>query len=89
MAVYISNIRLVNFRLFKKAELELHPELCVFLGDNGSGKTAILDALSMLISGIFPYCNYQPRIKAIPYALHNFLTWSAPSEVNRGLCVQM
>lgn len=78
MAVYISNIRLVNFRLFKKAELELHPELCVFLGDNGSGKTAILDALSMLISGIFPYCNYQPRIKAIPYALHNFLTWSAP-----------
>lgn len=78
MATYISNIRLINFRLFKKAELELHPELCVFLGDNGSGKTAVLDALSMLISGIFPYCNYQPRMKAIPYALHNFRTWSAP-----------
>lgn len=76
MAAYISKIRLVNFRLFQKAELELHPELCVFLGDNGSGKTAILDALSMLISSIFPYCNYQPKIKAIPYAFHNFRTWS-------------
>lgn len=78
MAAYISKIKLVNFRLFEKAELELHPKLCVLLGDNGSGKTAILDALSMLISGIFPYCDYQPRIKAIPYALHNFRTWSAP-----------
>lgn len=78
MATYISNIRLVNFRLFKEAELELHPELCVFLGDNGSGKTAILDAISMLISGIFPYCNYQPKMKAIPYALHNSRKWLRP-----------
>lgn len=59
---------MVDFRLFKQAKLSLHPKLCVFLGDNGQGKTTILDALSMLVSRIFPYCVYRPAMTALQYA---------------------
>ncbi len=46
----INKIELTNFRGFKgKHEIDLHPELNVFVGVNGSGKTTILDA----IAGIF------------------------------------
>ena len=69
--MYISSLHLRNFRMFGEADLKLNRELCVFVGDNGSGKTTLLDALSLLVSRIFPYCNYVPRIGAIPYSSLN------------------
>ena len=68
---YISRLRLVNFRLYKKAELELHPRLCLFLGDNGAGKSSILDAISLAVSRIFPLCHYAPALTGLPYHLGN------------------
>ena len=65
--MHISYIQMVDFRLFREARLHLHGELCVFLGDNGSGKTSILDALSLLISRFYPYCNYKPSLRSISY----------------------
>lgn len=53
MPTYISELHLNNFRLFKEAEIHLHPNLCVFLGDNGCGKTTIIDSIAILISGIY------------------------------------
>lgn len=67
----IKFLRMVNYRKFKRVEFELHPALNVFLGNNGSGKTSILDAISLLISSIFPLCEYQPRIRALLYELRN------------------
>lgn len=74
---YISALSLIEFRLFKKADLSLHHELCVFLGDNGMGKSSILDALALLISKIFPLCHYQPNLVSIPYRLANVRTWAS------------
>lgn len=34
-----------DFRGFESLALELHPQLTVLVGANGSGKTSILDAL--------------------------------------------
>lgn len=68
---FITYLRMVNYRKFKKVSFELHPALNVFLGNNGSGKTSILDAVSLLISSIFPRCEYQPRIRALLYELRN------------------
>lgn len=62
---------MVNYRKFKKVSLELHPALNVFLGNNGCGKTSILDAISLLISSIFPLCDYQPKIRSLAYELRN------------------
>ena len=57
--------------MFGEVDLKLNRELCVFVGDNGSGKTTLLDALSLLVSRIFPFCDYVPRIGAIPYSSLN------------------
>ena len=41
-----------NFRCFEYLLVELHPKLTIITGDNGNGKTAILDAIAI---GISPY----------------------------------
>ncbi len=70
--MHISQLHLRNFRLFKEAHLKLHPRLCVFVGDNGNGKSSLLDAMAIAISRIFPYCDYVPRIVPIAYTSTNY-----------------
>jgi predicted ATP-binding protein involved in virulence len=56
MAMLIYNLELKNFRCFQDYQLELAPRFTVLIGENGSGKTAILDALAIsagcFLSGI-------------------------------------
>ncbi len=47
----IKKIELINFRCFKKYELELSDRFTLLIGDNGSGKTAVLDALAIAAGG--------------------------------------
>lgn len=72
----IVQLKLVNFRAFKKAEMRLQSDLCVFLGNNGSGKTSVLDALSIIISRVFPYCEYLPQLASLPYKAQNVHQWN-------------
>lgn len=72
---HLHTLRLKDYRCYTNTEVALHPHLCVFAGDNGSGKTAVVSAVAMLISRIFPHCNYQPQIRAIPYLSSNIRTW--------------
>jgi DNA replication and repair protein RecF len=44
----LSRIQLQYYRNILELDLELHPELTVFLGPNGSGKTNVLEAISLL-----------------------------------------
>lgn len=43
----IDTLHLVNFRCFESLKLDLNPDLTIFLGENASGKTALLDALAI------------------------------------------
>lgn len=43
----IETLRLTNFRCFSTFEIDFHPDLTVIVAQNGGGKTAILDALSV------------------------------------------
>jgi predicted ATP-binding protein involved in virulence len=43
----IDRIDIENFKKFAKQSLDLHPHFTLLVGDNGSGKTSILDALSI------------------------------------------
>jgi AAA15 family ATPase/GTPase len=43
----IRSVKLQNFRCFNHYQLSLAPRFSVFIGDNGSGKTAVLDALAV------------------------------------------
>jgi DNA replication and repair protein RecF len=43
--MHITELRLINFRNYEKAAIELTSGINVFLGPNGAGKTNLLDAL--------------------------------------------
>ncbi|MDY7230290.1 AAA family ATPase [Hyalangium rubrum] len=49
----IERIELKNFRGFESRTLELAPSFNILIGDNGTGKTAILDALSIGAGALF------------------------------------
>lgn len=44
----IKNLRLVNFRNYLTANFTFHPQLNLILGENGSGKTTVLEAIQIL-----------------------------------------
>jgi predicted ATPase len=48
-AVRLRRLTLENFRGFESLDLELHPQLTVLVGANGSGKTSILEALVAML----------------------------------------
>jgi predicted ATP-binding protein involved in virulence len=47
----LKTVTLKNFRCFESLTLELHPRLTVIVGENGAGKTAVLDGIA---SGLTP-----------------------------------
>lgn len=57
-ALRLDRLSLTNYRCFARCELELHPELTVLVAENGSGKTAVLDAaasaLSVFVNALYP-----------------------------------
>lgn len=46
--MHLKNLHLVNFKNYSDASLEFSPEINCFLGDNGEGKTNLLDAIFYL-----------------------------------------
>ncbi|QLL67216.1 DNA replication/repair protein RecF [Anaplasma phagocytophilum str. Norway variant1] len=48
---YVQGVKLVNFRNYSKVELESNGKSVVLLGENGVGKTNILEAVSLLSKG--------------------------------------
>lgn len=46
----VSNIVLHNFRKYEHARFNFHDHFTVLIGDNGAGKTTILDALALMLS---------------------------------------
>jgi len=46
----IKRLGLANFKRFESLWVDLHPQFTVLLGDNGAGKTSILDALAVALS---------------------------------------
>lgn len=47
----IEKIKLKNFKRFKKLELDFNPEINILIGDNESGKSSILSAINLVLSG--------------------------------------
>ena len=46
--IYISRISLTNFRNYERLELDLQPGMTLFEGENGAGKSNLLEAMYML-----------------------------------------
>ena len=46
--MYVSNLRLSNYRSWEELDLQLSPGITIFSGPNGHGKTNIVEALGYL-----------------------------------------
>ncbi|MGA8207825.1 MAG: DNA replication/repair protein RecF [Candidatus Dormiibacterota bacterium] len=46
--MYLSQLRLLSFRIYQEASVELLPGVNLVLGQNGQGKTSLLEAISTL-----------------------------------------
>lgn len=46
----IDRLEIENFKKFTKQTFDLHPQFTLLVGDNGSGKTSVLDALAVAAS---------------------------------------
>lgn len=55
----LDKLSLANFRCFAHCEVDFHNRLTVFVAENGSGKTAVLDAagaaLSVFVNALYPF----------------------------------
>ena len=63
--MYISQLRLLNFRIYREAEVDLLPGVNLVLGANGGGKTSLLEAIATLA------LTRSPRSASIA----DFATW--------------
>lgn len=50
IAVKLNSVRLTNFRLFEDIEVKFHDKLTVLIGQNGAGKTSLLEGLVPLLT---------------------------------------
>ena len=50
--MHIQQIQIKNFRCFEDLTVNLNPDVNIFVGNNGSGKSAVLDAIA---AAIYPY----------------------------------
>ena len=49
--LYIKTVKLNNFRCFKSKNLEFKPNVNILIGDNGCGKTSVVEGVSYLCLG--------------------------------------
>lgn len=49
--IKISKIKLHNFKRFKDLTLDVDPKMNIFIGDNESGKSSILQAIDLVARG--------------------------------------
>jgi predicted ATP-binding protein involved in virulence len=64
-ALRLDKLTLTNFRCFARCEIDFCPDLTVLVAENGSGKTAVLDAAALALSVFVNALNAQERIRRI------------------------
>ena len=72
---HIDRLGIENFRGFRRFSISFHPSLSVLVGVNGTGKTAVLDALAIMLSSILRPLGAGGRgfsledVRAVPHDL--------------------
>lgn len=58
--MHIQQVKIKNFRCFEDLTVNLNPDVNIFVGNNGSGKSAVLDAIA---AAIYPYIEQFQEIE--------------------------
>ena len=64
--MYISKLVVKNYKLLKDVNLDLNERINIFVGENDSGKSTILEVLSIITSGKLNGYAFERQIKRIP-----------------------
>ena len=60
----LNKINIRNFKCFAEESMELHPELNVLIGNNGTGKTSLLEAFRILIGSLYlAFDKYEEKLE--------------------------
>jgi DNA replication and repair protein RecF len=70
--MWLSQLRLVNFRNLRGLRLELHPGVLVFSGANGQGKTNLLESVYVLATTRSPRTSVEREL----------LSWRTPEDAD-------
>jgi predicted ATP-binding protein involved in virulence len=69
----LKGVRITNFRAIRDANIPLHPQLTVLIGDNATGKTAILEAivtaLRPLLRNVYSVVRRAPEIDVSDFSV--------------------
>jgi DNA replication and repair protein RecF len=55
--MYLQSLQLQNFRKFKNIQFDFTDGVNILIGDNGSGKSSCIEAISLLTNGKSPFTN--------------------------------
>lgn len=60
----LKRISIQNFKCFENESIDLHPSLNILMGNNGTGKTSLLEAIRILIGSLYlAFDKYKERIE--------------------------
>lgn len=60
----LNKVDIRNFKCFENESIELHPKLNVLIGNNGTGKTSLLEALRILIGSLYlAFDKYKEKLE--------------------------
>lgn len=51
--MYLEKISLKNYKSIKELEINLNPGINLLIGDNGAGKTSVLEGIAVVLGGLF------------------------------------
>jgi predicted ATP-binding protein involved in virulence len=57
--MHIQQVQIKNFRCFEDLTVNLNPDVNIFVGNNGAGKSTVLDAIS---ASMYPYISHIQQI---------------------------
>lgn len=60
--MYLNHLELENYRLFTHLEVDLHDRLTVLVGNNGAGKTSVLEGAAVALGALFVKLDGIPKI---------------------------
>ena len=58
----INKLKIINYKLFQNVIIEMNDNMNIFVGENDSGKTTILEALTMVLTGKINGSNIANRV---------------------------
>lgn len=51
--MYLEKVSLKNYKAIEEIAIALQPGINLLIGDNGTGKTSVLDGIAIALSGLF------------------------------------